>query len=156
MRAQAVYSIGSWQIKVVAEDDQVVEIDFCQAGEGIVNQSSPLTDRVAQQLKEYFQGQRQTFDLPLRAKGTPFQEKVWQALSQIPYGQTRTYKEIAEAIGNPKATRAVGMANNRNPLAIVVPCHRVIGTNGQLTGYAGGIHIKAHLLELEVKSQHLA
>lgn len=101
------------------------------------------------QIMEYLDGKRKTFDLPLAPKGTQFQKQVWQTLCAIPYGQTRTYKEIAVAIGNPKAVRAVGMANNRNPLIIVIPCHRVIGSNGKMTGYAAGVDKKEFLLRLE-------
>ena len=92
------------------------------------------------QLQAYFNGERQAFDLPLDAVGTPFQLKVWEALRQIPYGETRSYKDIAIAVENPKGVRAIGMANNRNPISIITPCHRVIGTNGKLVGYAGGLH----------------
>ncbi len=101
------------------------------------------------QLKQYFSGRRKRFELPLDLRGTPFQRRVWQALCDIPYGETRSYKEIGEAIGAAKAMRAVGGANNRNPLPIIVPCHRVIGTCGDLTGYGGGLSIKRHLLDLE-------
>ena len=101
------------------------------------------------QLEEYFAGKRKTFDLPLVPKGTEFQQKVWKALQEIPYGETRTYGEIAAAIGNPKAARAVGMANNKNPIGIIIPCHRVVGANGKLVGYAGGMEKKEFLLELE-------
>lgn len=110
---------------------------------------TPLLEEARIQLSQYFQGQRRVFDLPLQLKGTPFQRAVWQALVEIPYGETRSYGEIATAIGRPKATRAVGMANHVNPLAIVVPCHRVIGKNGSLTGYAGGLDFKRYLLNLE-------
>lgn len=105
--------------------------------------------RAYAQIKEYMDGNRKTFDLPLAPKGTIFQKQVWQALSDIPYGQTRTYKEIAVAVGNPKAVRAVGMANNRNPLIVVVPCHRVIGSDGKMIGYAAGVDKKEFLLRLE-------
>ncbi len=101
------------------------------------------------QLEEYFSGKRSTFDLALQPKGTEFQQAVWKALQAIPYGETRTYGEIAKAIGKPKAARAIGQANNRNPIAIIIPCHRVIGSNKQLTGYAGGLERKEFLLELE-------
>ena len=101
------------------------------------------------QLTEYLSGKRKEFDLPLLLKGTPFQKQVWEALLNIPFGETRSYKQIAEAIGNPKAVRAVGMANNKNPLLIVVPCHRVIGANGKLVGYAVGLDKKEFLLKLE-------
>ena len=101
------------------------------------------------QLSEYFAGKRDSFDIPIKTQGTDFQEKVWNALKQIPYGETRSHKDIAIAIGKPKAMRAVGMANNRNPIMIVIPCHRVIGANGQLIGYGGGLDVKEKLLTLE-------
>ena len=101
------------------------------------------------QLKEYFQGTRREFTIPIEAEGSEFQKKVWKALLDIPYGQTRTYKEIAIAIGNEKACRAVGMANNRNPISIIIPCHRVIGANGKLVGYGGGLDIKEKRLNIE-------
>ena len=110
--------------------------------------AGPFRDAVAQ-LGQYFAGDRQTFDLPLRATGTAFQQQVWTALTTIPYGATATYRDIAVAIGSPKAVRAVGLANGRNPISIVVPCHRVVGANGSLTGYGGGLPAKQHLLELE-------
>ena len=101
------------------------------------------------QFNAYFAGKLQLFDLPMAARGTPFQQTVWTALCDIPSGETVSYLEIAQAIGNPKAVRAVGAANGRNPLSIIVPCHRVIGRRGDLTGYAGGIPIKRWLLALE-------
>jgi len=106
-------------------------------------------DDVAKQLDEYFAGKRKTFDLPLAPKGTPFQLSVWNELLAIPYGSTRSYQEVANAIGRPAATRAVGAANGANPIPIVVPCHRVIGANGSLTGFGGGIDVKRRLLALE-------
>lgn len=109
----------------------------------------PHTRRCAQQLDDYLAGRRTTFDLPMAAQGTPFQQRVWQALADIPFGDTRSYRDIATAIGAPQAVRAVGAANGRNPLALIVPCHRVIGSNGTLTGYAGGMARKAWLLEHE-------
>lgn len=111
--------------------------------------STPFTREVERQLTEYFEGRRTTFSLEYKISSTPFQLKVYEVLLTIPYGETRTYKEIASAIGNPKASRAVGMANNRNPIAILIPCHRVIGSNGSLTGYAGGLGVKESLLRLE-------
>ena len=107
-----------------------------------------LADAV-EQLREYFAGARTRFDLPLAPSGTPFQRSVWDALIEIPFGETRAYLEIARRIGRPDASRAVGAANGRNPIAIVIPCHRVIGTSGSLTGYAGGLAIKRALLDLE-------
>lgn len=104
---------------------------------------------VKKQLNEYFQGTRKAFQLRLDLRGTPFQLKVWQHLQAIHYGETMSYKEVAEAIGIPKAVRAVGGANNQNPIPIIVPCHRVIGSNGALVGYGGGLERKEHLLNLE-------
>jgi len=101
------------------------------------------------QLDQYFKGERRDFDLPLKIEGTIFQQQVWKALMTIPYGEVRSYKQIAEQVGNPKACRAVGMANNRNPLPLFIPCHRVIGANGSLVGYGGGLDIKIKLLQLE-------
>lgn len=104
---------------------------------------------ISGQLKAYFAGELKSFDIKLAPKGTEFQKSVWKALCEIPSGETRTYKEIAVSIGNPKAYRAVGLANNRNPIAIIIPCHRVIGANGKLTGYASGLDVKEFLLKLE-------
>ena len=119
-------------------------------GEYILEETALILE-CKKQLDEYFAGERKTFDLPLSPKGTEFQQKVWQALMEIPYGETRTYGEIAERVGNPKASRAVGMANNKNPIGILIPCHRVVGVNGKLVGYAGGMEKKEWLLELEKK-----
>lgn len=110
---------------------------------------TPLLLETRRQLTEYFAGKRKTFDLPLSPKGTLFQQKVWAALQTIPYGETRSYKQVAELIGNPKACRAVGLANNKNPIILVIPCHRVIGANGKLVGYACGLDVKEKLLTLE-------
>jgi methylated-DNA-[protein]-cysteine S-methyltransferase len=107
-----------------------------------------LADAIGQ-LREYFAGSRETFSAPLRPAGTPFQLSVWRALEEIPYGHTRTYRDIACMLGRPTATRAVGAANGQNPLPIFVPCHRVIGSNGSLTGFGGGLDVKLALLRLE-------
>ncbi len=112
---------------------------------------TPLLRRAERELQEYFARQRRQFDLPLAPQGTPFQQSVWQALRQIPYGQTASYKQIAQTLGHPTACRAVGGANNKNPLPIFIPCHRVIGAGGSLTGYAGGLDLKQGLLALEAK-----
>ena len=117
-------------------------------GSGLRHDAAPFSDAVAQ-LEAYFSGDRRDFDLPLAARGTDFQQRVWMALRTIPYGQTRSYRDIAQTIGAPKAMRAVGLANGRNPLSIVVPCHRVVGANGSLTGYGGGLRNKQLLLDLE-------
>ena len=111
-----------------------------------------LIKKTAAQFKEYFEGKRKKFDIPLLLRGTEFQLSVWKALQKIPYGKTCSYKEIAGMAGNPKACRAAGMANNRNPITIIIPCHRVIGSDGSLTGYGGGLDKKQYLLELEQKN----
>ena len=120
------------------------------AAEGVrTDAPNELTDAVFCQLDEYFAGTRRRFDFPYRMHGTPFQESVWAALCEIPYGETRSYKDIAQAVGRPKAFRAVGMANHANPIFIVIPCHRVIGAGGDLVGYGGGLEMKCALLSLE-------
>lgn len=117
--------------------------------ESVEKKETELLKEAIKQLNEYFDGKRKEFDLPLAPKGTEFQKKVWNALKEITFGETRSYGEIARRIGNEKASRAVGMANNKNPIMIIIPCHRVIGANGKLVGYAGGIDIKEKLLNLE-------
>jgi methylated-DNA-[protein]-cysteine S-methyltransferase len=112
----------------------------------------PILRETERQLGEYFGGIRTQFDLPLEARGSEFEKKVWRALKRIPYGKTKTYLDLAKAIGAPKACRAVGAANSRNPLPIVVPCHRVIGANGKLTGFTGGLERKATLLAHEARA----
>jgi len=155
--------IGS--LAVSASERGITHLDFFVEEDGVPSQHATETskegnsgieperchvDRAIAQLEEYFAGKRTTFDLDLDvATGTDFQKKVWQALTTIPYGETATYKEIAEQVGSPKACRAVGGANNKNPIAIIVPCHRVIGAGGKLVGYAGGLSKKTALLELE-------
>lgn len=136
----------------------IAESDDCITGVYLANEELPsdsileethILQKAASQLYEYLDGKRRIFDLPLAPTGTLFQIKVWNALQAIPFGETRSYKQIAEAIGNPKASRAVGMANNKNPIAIFIPCHRVIGSNGTLVGYAGGLKMKEQLLSIE-------
>ncbi len=145
-----VYGMPLGRLTIVADDKGLTQILFGpQTVEGAVRRPSALTNTAATQLQEYFAGKRREFDLPLNPRGTDFQLKVWGELSRIPYGQTRTYAQIAEAVGNPKGFRAVGLANNKNPLPIVVPCHRVIGAGGKLVGYAAGLKVKRYLLELE-------
>jgi len=128
--------------------------DTGSAPNGCEKKETPLIKKAAQQFDEYFDGKRKSFNLPLGLSGTDFQIKVWNALQNIPYGETISYGELATIIGNPKASRAVGMANNRNPIPIIIPCHRVIGHDGSLTGYAGGLELKRLLLELEKTSSH--
>jgi len=136
----------------IAEENEAIcnillKIDKTPAG--FEKQETPLIKEAANQLEEYFNGKRNKFNLPLVLHGTVFQEKVWKALQTIPFGETCSYGKLAAMIGNPKACRAAGMANNRNPIMIVIPCHRVIGHDGNLTGYAGGLELKQKLLELE-------
>ncbi len=121
----------------------------------MVEEEHPILVETECQLNEYFAGRRQTFSVPLDMRGTPFQKDVWNALLAIPFGETRSYGQLAKQLGNPQATRAVGAANGRNPISIIVPCHRVIGSSGKLTGFAGGLDAKAHLLDLEQKNDRL-
>ena len=137
------------RLTLIAQDDALVSVRFGdEAGIGVDGASETL-DCAVQQLEEYFSGARCAFSVPIRMNGTPFQMRVWKALTEIGYGETATYGDSARLIGNPKACRAVGMANNRNPLPIIVPCHRIIGKDGSLTGYAGGLNVKEWLLNLE-------
>ncbi|MDH6354242.1 methylated-DNA-[protein]-cysteine S-methyltransferase [Dysgonomonas sp. PH5-45] len=132
------------------EDDFITKLVYRKtSGDGFQEKETPLLKETIKQLQEYFDGKRKTFKVPLNLKGTDFQKQVWNALLNIPYAETRSYKDIAEAIGNPKASRAIGLANNRNPISIIIPCHRVIGANGSLTGYAGGLSAKQTLLDIE-------
>lgn len=121
--------------------------------EGVNCMETPLLKKAFQELQEYLAGTRQSFDLPLSPRGTVFQQKVWKALQDIPYGVVCSYQDIARAIGNDKACRAVGGANNKNPISIIIPCHRVIGADGSLVGYGGGLQLKRKLLDLEKSDQ---
>lgn len=138
---------------LVEEQGQLVEIAFhhLEKKEEMEEKNTELLQEVKRQLEEYFSGRLQNFDLPLKPKGTDFQKQVWKALLTIPYGETKSYEDIAKQIGKEKAVRAVGGANHVNPISIVIPCHRVIGKNGNLTGYGGGLEVKEKLLELERK-----
>ena len=140
--------------KIVIKDysGSITEVYFIKDDEVIHEgnlKETPLIKEAAKQLTEYFEGKRKDFDLPIETKGTAFQKSVWEALRTIPYGETWSYKQVAEAVNSPKAYRAVGMANNKNPISIIIPCHRVIGANGKMVGYGGGLHIKEYLLNLE-------
>jgi methylated-DNA-[protein]-cysteine S-methyltransferase len=141
-------------VTAVADDDWLTALHlpgdaFALPGDAV--EGGPTVDRAAVQLAEWFAGEREHFDLPLAPAGTTFQRRVWAALVAVPYGETATYGDIAAAIGQPTATRAVGAANGRNPIPLIIPCHRVIGSDGSLTGYSGGggIETKRHLLDLE-------
>lgn len=137
------------EITVVEEDEHIVGLYFeKQIGE---LKETKILMKAMSQLEEYFNGERKIFDLPIKLIGTEFQKKVWRALCDVPYGETRSYSDIAKAVGNKKAARAVGMANNKNPISIIIPCHRVIGADGKMVGYGGGIDKKVFLLDLEKK-----
>lgn len=144
------YNAKLGKIYISADEKNILEISFNKPN--YREKETSLIKKAFSELEEYFNGQRKTFDLPLKFEGTEFQKKVWKELIKIPYGKTITYKELAKAVGNEKACRAVGMANNKNKIMIVIPCHRVIGSNGDLTGYAGGLNIKKQLLDLEAKN----
>jgi len=147
------------RLRLIADGDLLVGIVFergrdavraaARDEQGFENRSSPVLERTRRQLEEYFTGQRQTFDLPLDPRGTEFQRRVWQRLASIAYGDTTTYGALARELGDPGASRAVGLANGSNPIPIVIPCHRVIGADGSLTGFGGGLPVKAALLDLE-------
>ncbi|HUB00948.1 MAG TPA: methylated-DNA--[protein]-cysteine S-methyltransferase [Terracidiphilus sp.] len=144
------------KLKLVASDKGLVAVLWesddpkrVPLNDPLEEKSHPILVRAAHQLEEYFAGKRSSFNLPLDMRGTPFQKNVWEALLAIPFGETRTYGELARRLGTPRAARAVGAASGRNPISIIVPCHRLIGSAGELTGFAGGLDAKARLLDLE-------
>ena len=140
------------KIEIVEENEKIIELNiYNEKKNNIIEKDTKLLLETQKQIKEYFEGKRTKFEIPLNPKGTEFMKKVWKELLNIPYGEVRTYKEIAEKIGNSKASRAVGMANNKNPIPIIIPCHRVIGSNNKLVGYALGLDMKKYLLDLERK-----
>lgn len=145
-----IYDTPAGVITITASGKAITGITFgtSAAGEKL---ETELIKKAHVQLSEYFEGKRKSFDVPLEPKGTAFQKKVWEALCAVDYGTTKSYKDIATACGNDKACRAVGMANNKNPIAILIPCHRVIGSDGSLVGYGGGLDIKQKLLDLELR-----
>ncbi len=136
-------------LKIVSDTSSVKEIDFVPAKGDDTSVQPDILKNAARQLEEYLRGERETFDLSLAPEGTDFQKKVWDLLQTIPFGKTRTYAQMAEQLGDPKVIRAAASANGKNPIAIVIPCHRVIGTDGSMTGYSGGLENKRFLLELE-------
>ncbi|MDR1319940.1 MAG: methylated-DNA--[protein]-cysteine S-methyltransferase [Gracilibacteraceae bacterium] len=141
------YPVG--RLGIAAENASITRVFFAANSAEVPTAKTPLIEAAAAELSEYFRGERFEFDLPLSLRGTDFQISVWTALRTIPAGETRSYKDMAVQIGKPLACRAVGMANHRNPVAIIVPCHRVIGQNGGLVGYGGGLPVKKYLLEME-------
>lgn len=136
-------------VRLTEADGFIIRIELTDAADAVHTSPTPLLHESAQQILAFLDGKSQQLDFPIRMVGTPFQQRVWHALQQIPYGTTCTYGEIAAAIGNPRASRAVGMACNKNPLLLIVPCHRVVGANGKLVGFAYGTEAKRWLLELE-------
>lgn len=144
----AIYETQVGLIQIEYNDASIIGVKIVDANDDI-GEKTKLTDDVYQQFLEYFDGKRMEFDFPYELKGTEFQRKVWNALITISYGETRSYKEIAALIGNEQASRAVGMANNKNPILFAVPCHRVVGSDGRLVGYAAGLELKQQLLNME-------
>ncbi|TLY60113.1 MAG: methylated-DNA--[protein]-cysteine S-methyltransferase [Gammaproteobacteria bacterium] len=151
------------KLKLVASDNGLAAILWqdddprrVRLGELVEDPQHPILLQAQRQLREYFAGHRTTFTIQLDMAGTEFQKKVWQALLAIPFGETRSYADIARQLGNPRATRAVGAANGRNPVSIITPCHRAIGSDGSLTGFAGGLDAKRYLLRLEGKRERAA
>jgi methylated-DNA-[protein]-cysteine S-methyltransferase len=150
------------KLKLVASDKGLVAVLWendnprrVRLSELVEDKQYPVLLETERQLGEYFEGKRKTFSIALDMRGTPFQKSVWEALLAIPFGETRSYGQLAKQLGNPQAVRAVGAANGRNPVSIIVPCHRVIGSTRKLTGFAGGLNTKAHLLGLEENSHRL-
>lgn len=148
------------KIGIVEENSKIVKIIIINKNNNtnknaydFIEKDTKLLLETKRQLQEYLEGKRKEFELPIEQEGTKFQKQVWEALRKIPYGETRTYKEIAKMVGNEKASRAVGMANNKNSIPIIIPCHRVIGSNGKLVGYALGLDVKQYLLDLENKNK---
>lgn len=175
MKSIFIYNTGIGRIGIAEKDEKITNVFFetdlsgiylptynlsagqaspgsdsgISGGEGYTVRETVLLKEAFRQLEDYLTGRIKTFTLPLAPEGTDFMKNVWQCLCRIPYGQTKSYRDIAEAAGNPKASRAVGAANHRNPIPVFIPCHRVIGSNGKLTGYRGGLETKQRLLEIE-------
>lgn len=148
------YKTSIGLIKITEDGSAITRVDFIkEIGEDKYLIETPLLKEANKQLQEYLNGERKRFDLKLKLQGTEFQQRVWEELQEIPYGETNSYKDIAIKVGNEKASRAIGMANNRNPIPIFIPCHRVIGANGKLVGYAGGLDIKEKLLKIEKENK---
>ncbi len=149
----AIYQIEGRCFQLTYEQDVLTGLNFVQEPQDDCGVRNAYTELFYQQIAAYLQGARQSFNVAYRAQGTAFQQEVWAAIRDIPYGETRSYKQIAAAIGRPQAIRAVGGAANKNPLLLIIPCHRVIGTNKKLVGYAGGLEMKQQLLKLEQISE---
>lgn len=149
MKYSWIYGTPLGNLTVIVNDTHLLNIMFGKVKSNTIIKETKLTKKVIEQLMEYFSKKRTTFDIPIDPIGTTFQKKVWNKLLEIPYGKTISYKELAVMVKNKDYSRAVGMANNKNPLPIIIPCHRVIGSNNELVGYAAGLEIKEKLLEIE-------
>ncbi len=149
MKSYVYYDSPIGKLTLISEENTIVGLYFGEVSVDGMEEKSEVLENAITQLGQYFDGKRKDFDLPLKFYGTEFQQKCWNALLTIPYGETRTYKEISEIVNCPKGYRAVGLANNKNPISIIAPCHRVIGANGKLVGYGGGLDKKEFLLNLE-------
>lgn len=150
MRSMDIIQTVIGLLTIIESEGSITHIHFGEVKiMGIKARRTPLIEETEKQINEFYRGERDSFNLPLLLQGTEFQNKVWKALLEIPKGETRSYKDIAVAVGNPNASRAVGMANNRNPIPVIVPCHRVIGKNGKLVGFAGGLDLKEKMLLIE-------
>lgn len=145
------YNLNIGSLYICADQEAITHIGTNELPQGIrpIKQETPLIKTALEQLKQYLEKERKTFDLPIKFKGTDFQEKVWRAMINIGYGKVKSYKEIAQEVGSPKGFRAVGNACNKNPILIIIPCHRVVGSNKSLTGFACGLDVKQALLDIE-------
>ncbi len=160
MKGFAIYEFELGKYVIEYEDNTLIGLKRINETQSKINNMNlknsnrtKFTELIAKEIEQYFSGKRKTFTIKYKYVGTDFQKKVWKALTEIPYGETKSYEEIAIEVGNSKACRAVGMANNKNPISIIVPCHRVIGKNNKLVGYAGGLDIKQKLLDIENKNK---
>lgn len=151
MKSIYYYQTKIGKIVIAEENNAITNLYFedITALNNTVIKETSLLKEASHQLADYLDGKRKYFELPLSPEGTDFQKTVWRALQQVPYGETRSYRDIADIIGKPKASRAIGMANYKNPILLLIPCHRVIGSNGKLVGYAGGLGVKEYLLKME-------
>lgn len=153
MKSYFYYESPIENLTLISEEDHLIGLYFGKVEIEGKEEKSKIIEEGIKQLEEYFQGKRKSFDLPLKFYGTEFQQKCWNALTTIPYGETRSYKDMSEIVNCPKGYRAVGLANNKNPISIIAPCHRVIGSDGKLVGFGGGLDKKEFLLDLEKKNK---
>lgn len=155
MKYSYCYSTILGELLITEEEGAIIGLGFSAKYKDpeLLYQETDLLKQTSLQITEYLSGNRKSFTVPLKTDGTPFQERIWKALKQIPYGETKTYGQLAHAAGSPKGARAAGMACNRNPIMILIPCHRIIGSNGSLTGFGGGLKVKELLLDLEKANQ---